>query len=324
MAPTPTGAGYWLVASDGGIFTFGDAGFYGSTGNIAPRQTHRRHGPHPHRHRLLARRRPTAASSPSATPASTGAMRAARKLAPSTPRCRPFTARPGHASPRAPALPRKDACHMEYRQLGASGLTVSVVGLGCNNFGGRVDLERTARRRGRRPGRGHHLAGHRGHLRRPGRVGDLPRPGPQGPPGPGRAGDQVRHGHGQARMGGARLPPLYPPGRRGQPAPAADRLHRPLPVPLSRPPDAARGDAVAAMGELVTEGKVRYIGSSNLAGWQVADADWIARESGLGPFRLGPERVQPAPARPRGHPQPGVRPLRRGHPSRSSRWPAAC
>jgi hypothetical protein len=32
MAPTPTGAGYWLVASDGGIFAFGDAGFFGSTG----------------------------------------------------------------------------------------------------------------------------------------------------------------------------------------------------------------------------------------------------------------------------------------------------
>ena len=29
-----TGLGYWLVASDGGIFTFGNAGFYGSTGNI--------------------------------------------------------------------------------------------------------------------------------------------------------------------------------------------------------------------------------------------------------------------------------------------------
>ena len=32
MAATPDGKGYWLVASDGGIFTFGDAGFYGSTG----------------------------------------------------------------------------------------------------------------------------------------------------------------------------------------------------------------------------------------------------------------------------------------------------
>ena len=34
MAATPAGAGYWLVAADGGIFSFGDAGFYGSTGNI--------------------------------------------------------------------------------------------------------------------------------------------------------------------------------------------------------------------------------------------------------------------------------------------------
>ena len=32
MAATPSGNGYWLVASDGGIFTFGDAQFHGSTG----------------------------------------------------------------------------------------------------------------------------------------------------------------------------------------------------------------------------------------------------------------------------------------------------
>jgi hypothetical protein len=29
---TPSGQGYWMVASDGGIFTFGDAKFYGSMG----------------------------------------------------------------------------------------------------------------------------------------------------------------------------------------------------------------------------------------------------------------------------------------------------
>ncbi len=34
MAPTPDGKGYWLVASDGGIFSFGDAGFFGSTGAL--------------------------------------------------------------------------------------------------------------------------------------------------------------------------------------------------------------------------------------------------------------------------------------------------
>ena len=34
MAATPTGNGYWLAASDGGIFAFGDARFFGSTGDI--------------------------------------------------------------------------------------------------------------------------------------------------------------------------------------------------------------------------------------------------------------------------------------------------
>src|SRR5437773_797274 len=31
---------------------------------------------------------------------------------------------------------------MQYRRLGRSGLMVSVVGLGCNNFGGRIDAGR--------------------------------------------------------------------------------------------------------------------------------------------------------------------------------------
>jgi Glycosyl hydrolases family 43 len=34
MASTPDGKGYWLVASDGGIFSYGDAAFFGSTGGI--------------------------------------------------------------------------------------------------------------------------------------------------------------------------------------------------------------------------------------------------------------------------------------------------
>ncbi len=35
MPHTRDGKGYWLVASDGGIFSFGDAAYYGSTGSIA-------------------------------------------------------------------------------------------------------------------------------------------------------------------------------------------------------------------------------------------------------------------------------------------------
>jgi hypothetical protein len=34
MAATPSGNGYWEVAADGGIFSFGDAAFHGSMGGI--------------------------------------------------------------------------------------------------------------------------------------------------------------------------------------------------------------------------------------------------------------------------------------------------
>ena len=34
IVATPNGGGYWLVGSDGGIFSFGDARFYGSTGSL--------------------------------------------------------------------------------------------------------------------------------------------------------------------------------------------------------------------------------------------------------------------------------------------------
>jgi hypothetical protein len=34
MAATPDGQGYWLVATDGGVFSYGDAKFYGSAGAI--------------------------------------------------------------------------------------------------------------------------------------------------------------------------------------------------------------------------------------------------------------------------------------------------
>jgi hypothetical protein len=34
MASTPSGVGYWLVARDGGVFAYGDARFFGSTGDL--------------------------------------------------------------------------------------------------------------------------------------------------------------------------------------------------------------------------------------------------------------------------------------------------
>ena len=32
IAATPDGGGYWLIARDGGVFNYGDAGFFGSMG----------------------------------------------------------------------------------------------------------------------------------------------------------------------------------------------------------------------------------------------------------------------------------------------------
>ena len=55
------------------------------------------------------------------------------------------------------------------------------------------------------------------------------------------------------------------------------QLHKPDPhTPIE--------ETLAALHELVVEGKVRYIGSSNLSGWQIIDADWTARTNGGAAF----------------------------------------
>jgi aryl-alcohol dehydrogenase-like predicted oxidoreductase len=55
------------------------------------------------------------------------------------------------------------------------------------------------------------------------------------------------------------------------------QLHRPDPAtPIE--------ETLSALDDLVHEGKVRYVGSSNFAGWQVAEAEWIARTRGFERF----------------------------------------
>jgi aryl-alcohol dehydrogenase-like predicted oxidoreductase len=43
-------------------------------------------------------------------------------------------------------------------------------------------------------------------------------------------------------------------------------------------------ETLAALDELVGEGKVRYVGSCNFAAWQIVEADWIARSQHRTPF----------------------------------------
>ncbi len=100
MSSTPDGHGYWLTASDGGIFAFGDAPFRGSTGGQALAAPIVSMTPSAHR-RATGWRRPTAASSASASPSTapwaepgTGSVVARRPrlapgdLHPSAPRAR--------------------------------------------------------------------------------------------------------------------------------------------------------------------------------------------------------------------------------------------
>lgn len=44
------------------------------------------------------------------------------------------------------------------------------------------------------------------------------------------------------------------------------------------------GETLAALDQLVRDGKVRYIGHSNFSGWQIAQADYVAKELGAHRF----------------------------------------
>jgi aryl-alcohol dehydrogenase-like predicted oxidoreductase len=176
---------------------------------------------------------------------------------------------------------------MEYRQLGDSGLTASVVGLGCNNFGGRIDADQTAAVvtaavdagitlfdtadvYGGQPGLSETLLGQALGKRRDDVViatkfgGDMR--GDNGPDWGVRGSRRYIRKAVEAslRRLGTDWIDLY-------------QLHVPDPVtPIE--------ETLSALSELVAEGKVRYIGSSQFAGWQVVDADWTAKTAGLEHF----------------------------------------
>ncbi len=176
---------------------------------------------------------------------------------------------------------------MRYRSLGESGLQVSVVGLGCNNFGGRLDVDGTRAVVDAAIDAGITLfdtsdtyGGGGGSESALGEVLTRRR-------------DQVvlatKFGHQKADMGygpaaGAKGGRAY---IRRAVAESLRRLrtdhidlyqlHTPDPVtPVE--------ETIAALNELVTEGKVRYLGHSNFSGWQLADAAHLAAHNSRTPF----------------------------------------
>ncbi|GAA3821946.1 oxidoreductase [Cellulomonas soli] len=180
-----------------------------------------------------------------------------------------------------------DSPEMSFRQLGDSGLTVSVAGLGCNTFGATLEpdgvadivhaaLEAgvtffdTADVYGGAPGQseellGQALAGRRDDVVVATKFG-MDVAGLNGPDWGVRGSRRYirRAVEGSLRRLRTDHVDLY-------------QMHAPDPVtPLD--------ETLGALHELVVEGKVRYLGSSNFSGWQVVDADWTARTAGLTPF----------------------------------------
>ncbi len=175
---------------------------------------------------------------------------------------------------------------MRYRPLGRSGLLVSVAGLGCNNFGRRLDTEATRSVIDAAIDAGITLldtADMYGTGRSEEILGEVLA---------GRR-DQVvlatKFGHSGVDMGYG--PAAGAKGGRAYIRRAIEHSLRRLRTDYIdlyqlHTPDPATpiGETMAALGELIAEGKVRYIGHSNLSGWQVAEAAVLARERGTAPF----------------------------------------
>ena len=176
---------------------------------------------------------------------------------------------------------------MRYRPLGTSGLVVSVVGLGCNNFGGRLDLAGTRAVIDAAIDCGITLFDTADTYGGGGRSEQL-----MGEVLAGRR-DQVvlatKFGHQSADMGYG--PAAGAKGGRGYIRRAVEQSLRRLRTDYIdlyqiHTPDQKTPvtETLEALGELVTEGKVRYIGHSNFTGWQIAEAACLAGSHGRVPF----------------------------------------
>ena len=171
---------------------------------------------------------------------------------------------------------------MDYRQLGRSGLQFSVIGLGTNNFGRQLDAKGTevvishaldmginmidtsnSYSRGlSEEFIGRALKGKRDRAiiatKVSSRVGE----------GPNMAGNSRQHILAEVENSLRRLGTDY--------------------IDLYQihwwDPNTPIEETLKAMDNLINQGKVRYIGCSNLAAWQVCEAVWTARISGLTGF----------------------------------------
>jgi aryl-alcohol dehydrogenase-like predicted oxidoreductase len=171
---------------------------------------------------------------------------------------------------------------MDYRQLGHSGLKVSAVGLGCNNFGRRCSEEETRAVVHKAldlgvtmfdtadfysGGLSEEFLGKALNARRKDIVLAT------------KFGLPMRQGEyeGGASRRYIMLAVEASLRRLGTEYIDLYQLHFPDPkTPIA--------ETLSALDTLVRGGKVRYVGSSNLNGWQLADAAWTAKTKSYTPF----------------------------------------
>jgi aryl-alcohol dehydrogenase-like predicted oxidoreductase len=172
---------------------------------------------------------------------------------------------------------------MRYRRMGDSGLSVSVVGLGGNNFERRIDLARTREvvhaavdvginhidtadmYGGSEDYLGEVLGGLRDDVVLATKIGH-------------RMSGKLGPDYG-ARGGRRYLRKALESSLRRLRTDHVDLLYYHKPDPLT-----PMAETLEIFDDFVREGKALYIGSSNLTAWQIADADWISRHHGWARF----------------------------------------
>ncbi len=138
---------------------------------------------------------------------------------------------------------------MQIRNLGGSGLRVSAVGLGCNNFGQRTDLETSRKVIHKAIDLGITLFD----------TADI-----------------------YAGMGGSETVLGAVLGDRRKDIVLATKYSKPMSNDYD--PLTPMEETLRALDDLVRQGKVRYIGNSNFPAWRIAEAELMARQMNANRF----------------------------------------
>ena len=172
---------------------------------------------------------------------------------------------------------------MEYRSLGSSGLKVSLVGIGCNNFGRRCDHQQTAEIVHCALDQGINFfdtadmyAGGLSEQYLGQAIRDRPR---QDVIIASKFGNSM--GKGGLKRGASRryIMNAVDDSLRRLGTDYIDLYQQHIPDT-----ETSIEETLRALDDLVSIGKVRYIGHSNFSGWQASDAHWTAKYNGLNQF----------------------------------------